>query len=224
MFETEASCLATCASSFDCVRVEGQRQYSWIGLVPSGPRASVGYCLPSFPIGNRSRPAVPGKRTATFSTLSGCEEECIIVDDGRDWACHDWVFIIKFTLFTWLFSSTAGFFAAKNHVATRQKFSVAMKGCFCYEVLCRCCGAIPIPSLHCFGECSNGHFGCALPTLTRPLLQTVMVCCPLAHCFRVLNVVFSQRFCPSRPGSRCTTGSCCSCCGFLVTLACFCFG
>ena len=159
VFETEASCLASCASSFDCVRVEGQRQYSWIGLVPSGPRASVGYCLPSFPIGNRSRPAVPGTRTATFSTLRGCEEECIIVDDGRDWACHDWVFIIKFTLFTWLFSYTAGFFAAKNHVATRQKFSVAMKGCFCYEVVRRCCGVIPIPSLHCFGECSNGRLG-----------------------------------------------------------------
>ena len=61
-----------------------------------------------------------------------------------------------------------------------------------------------------------------MPTLKRPLLHTVMVCCPITHWFRVLNVAYSERFCPSPPGTSCTKGTCCSCFGFLATLCCFC--
>ena len=197
LFVSAAECLASCATSFECVRVNGASQTQTREPasvpIPSAPRSPApAYCLPRLPLGRNTSNRVHLARAATvdptvYSSVSACEAACVVDDPDRNLLCMDWVLIVKTVLVVYFASHTLGYCIVIPCVARRQKFSRQLTRCFC-------CSKIMVPRICCF-------------CVPRPSCMCCwMTFCPCFQCFRVLGFLY---------------GKCCGWCGCICfTLCC----
>lgn len=166
VFGSATECLASCATSFECVRVDGARQPqrgdfgrgSATVPLPSAPRSPApAYCLPRSPLGpNSSHPVqLAGATTldrTVYNSVTSCEAACLVDDPGRDFVCMDWVLVIQSVLVVYFVSHALGYCAVIKWVVTRQKFRRQLTRCLCCSkvMLPRvCCFCVPRPSCTC---------------------------------------------------------------------------
>ena len=197
VFVSAAECLASCATSFECVRVNRAEQSltnkSASVPVPSAPRSPApAYCLPRSPLGrNRSGDMHLAKATnvdsTVYSSVSACEVACLVDDPDRNFVCMDWVLIVQTVLVVYFVAHSLGYCATVHWVAKRQKFSRQLTRCLC-------CSKLMVPRVYCF-------------CVPRPSCMCCwMTFCPCFQCFRVLGFLY---------------GKCCGWCGCICfTLCC----